>query len=73
MYVLHDICYMQFKNKTIIYHNLYYNNGKIYKFTEAKLRESKTKYTMRDINVPLVGEIVQDDNNSSSTDVEKTE
>ncbi|CAH1731872.1 unnamed protein product [Aphis gossypii] len=40
---------------------------------EAKLRESKTKYTMRDINVPLVGEIIQDDNKSSSTDVEKTE
>jgi len=52
---------------------LYYNNGKICKFTEAKLRESKTKYTMRDINVPLVGEIVQDDNKPSSTDVEKTE
>jgi len=64
---------MPFKNKTITYHHLYYNNGKICKFTEAKLRESKTKYTMRDINVPLVGEIVQDDNKSSSTDVEKTE
>ncbi|XP_025190950.1 calcium/calmodulin-dependent 3',5'-cyclic nucleotide phosphodiesterase 1-like isoform X2 [Melanaphis sacchari] len=40
---------------------------------EAKLRESKTKYTMRDIRMPLPDEISQDDNKSSSTDVEITE
>ncbi|XP_060856383.1 dual specificity calcium/calmodulin-dependent 3',5'-cyclic nucleotide phosphodiesterase 1-like isoform X2 [Metopolophium dirhodum] len=40
---------------------------------EAKLRESKTKYTMRDIRMPLPGELVQDEDKSSSTDVEIVE
>ncbi|XP_026816412.1 calcium/calmodulin-dependent 3',5'-cyclic nucleotide phosphodiesterase 1-like isoform X2 [Rhopalosiphum maidis] len=40
---------------------------------EAKLRESKTKYTMRDIRMPLPDEIIQDDNKSSSADVETKE
>eukprot|EP00102_Acyrthosiphon_pisum_P002972 XP_001944968.2 PREDICTED: calcium/calmodulin-dependent 3',5'-cyclic nucleotide phosphodiesterase 1C isoform X1 [Acyrthosiphon pisum] len=37
---------------------------------EAKLRESKTKYTMSDIRMPLPGEIVQDEDKPSSADVE---
>ncbi|XP_022175745.1 calcium/calmodulin-dependent 3',5'-cyclic nucleotide phosphodiesterase 1A-like isoform X1 [Myzus persicae] len=40
---------------------------------EAKLRESKTKYTMRDIRMPLPGELVQDEDKSSSTDVGQNE
>ncbi|KAL5237763.1 hypothetical protein ACI65C_005173 [Semiaphis heraclei] len=43
---------------------------KVQAVREAILRESKTKYTMRDIAIPLPGEIVEDEDQSTSTDVE---
>lgn len=36
-------------------------NWTICTFSEAKLRETKTKYTMSDIKAPLPGEILQDE------------